>query len=255
VFDAHRSVRLLEEDPDLRGDLSEEDARAACDQSVARVVPVAAGSWRAPDEKRDPGAFGVYIVDGLLARKVTVGDRTCAELLGPGDILRPWVRTMSGSASIESSVEWTAATDTAMAILDGAFIKRVARWPEVISALGDRVMLRTHWLAFHLAVCHMRRVDERVLIVLWHFADRWGRVTPSGTVLPLPLTHALLAKVVGAQRPTVSTAIADMQREGFLSRGEGRAWVLHGDPPDKLAELRGSPTGDGRLDLAELADH
>jgi CRP-like cAMP-binding protein len=255
VFDAHKTLRLLEEDPDLRSDVPDDQARAAVEQSVLRVVPVRSGPWQPPLEKRDHAAFGVYVVDGLLARSVTVGERTCAELIGPGDILRPWVRAQSGTASIESTVEWTAATDTAVAVLDGAFIRRIAEWPEVISALGDRVMLRTHWLAFHLAVCHMRRVEERVLVVLWHFADRWGRVTPSGTVLPLPLTHALLAKVVGAQRPTVSTAIAEMQREGILSRREDRTWVLHGDPPEKLAALRSSPTGGGRIDLAELEDH
>jgi CRP/FNR family cyclic AMP-dependent transcriptional regulator len=252
VFNSTATVRLLEEDPDLRNELAAGDAEEAGEQSVVRVLHVAAGQWRPPEQKRDPGAFGVYVVDGVLARNVTVGGRTCAELLGPGDILRPWVRSLSGAGSIESTVEWTATTETAMALLDGAFIKRMAHWPEVISALGDRVMLRTHWLAFHLAVCHMRRVDERVLIVLWHFADRWGHVTPSGVVIPLPLTHALLAKVVGAQRPTVSTAIADMQREGLVSRREDRTWVLYGKAPEKLEELRSAPIGNGRLDLAEL---
>src|SRR3954453_7812590 len=246
------TVRLLEEDPDLRDDLSSDEAEAAGEQSVVRVAPVKAGRWRPPEQKRDPGAFGVYIVDGVLVRNVTVGGRTCAEVLGPGDILRPWGGSLSGAASIESTVEWTATTETAMALLDGAFIKRMGNWPEGISALGDRVMLRTHWLAFHLAVCHMRRVDERLLMVLWHFADRWGHVTPSGVVIPLPLTHALLAKVVGAQRPTVSTAIADMQRDGLMSRREDRTWVLYGEAPEKLDELRSAPIGNGRLELAEL---
>jgi len=254
VFNSPLTVRLLEEDPDLGNDLAAEDAQAASEHSVVRLAPVAAGRWQPPEQKRDPAAFGVYIAEGVLARNVTVGGRTCAELLGPGDILRPWVRSLSGAASIESSVEWTATTETAMALIDGAFIKRMAQWPEVISALGDRVMLRTHWLAFHLAVCHMRRVDERLLIVLWHFADRWGHVTPSGVVIPLPLTHALLAKVVGAQRPTVSTAIADMQREGLVSRREDRTWVLYGEAPEKLDELRSAPIGNGRLELVELGE-
>jgi CRP/FNR family transcriptional regulator, cyclic AMP receptor protein len=252
VFNLPSTIRLLDEDPDLRTGLEAGDAQAAIDHSVVRVAPVSAGHWQPPDHKRDPAAFGVYIVEGVLARNVTVGGRTCAELLGPGDILRPWVRSASEAASIESTVVWTVTTATAMALLDGAFIRRMAQWPEVISALGDRVMLRTHWLAFHLAVCHMRRVDERLLIVLWHLADRWGHVTPSGVVIPLPLTHALLAKVVGAQRPTVSTAIADMQREGLVSRREDRTWVLYGTAPEKLAELRNAPIGNGRLELEEI---
>jgi len=71
-------------------------------------------------------------------------------------------------------------------------------------------MLRVHWLSFHLAVCHMRRVDDRLLLVLWHFADRWGRVTPSGVSIDIPLTHRLLALVVGARRPFVTAAVRDL---------------------------------------------
>jgi CRP/FNR family cyclic AMP-dependent transcriptional regulator len=251
---ARSSVRLLDEDPDLGVGIAPADVRAALERSSVRVGSVAAGPWRPADQKHEPGAFGLFLLDGILVRAVTVGERTCAEMIGPGDIVRPWVQSMSGAGSIESTVEWTAVSETSMAVLDGAFVHRMAEHPEVLSALGDRVMLRTHWLAFHLAVCHMRRVDERLLLVLWHFAYRWGRVTSSGTVLPLPLTHALLAKVVGAQRPTVSTALADLQREGVLSRGEERSWVLHGEAPESLADVRERPIGQGRIALDELAD-
>jgi hypothetical protein len=34
------------------------------------------------------------------------------------------------------------------------------------------MMARSRWLAFHLAVAHLRRVESRVHVPLWHFADR-----------------------------------------------------------------------------------
>jgi CRP/FNR family cyclic AMP-dependent transcriptional regulator len=254
IFTTQRAVRLLEHDADLVEDVPPAERGHAIAESGVRVDAAPVGSWVPAKQKRQPGAFGLFILEGLMVRSVSIGDRTCAEVLGPGDVLRPWVRSLSGAGSIESSVEWTAVEPTALAVLGGAFVQRMAAWPAVISALGDRVTLRTHWLAFHLAVCHMRRVDERVLIVLWHFADRWGRVTPDGVVLSLPLTHALLAKVIGGQRPSVSSAIGQLQRQGLVSRSEDRSWVLHGEPPDTLAEVRDRPTGSGRITPDELRD-
>lgn len=247
-------MRLLEQDPDLLNGVPDGDATRAIEHSTIRLGAISSGQWLPSEEKNEPDVFGLYVVDGVLARSVTVGERTCAEVIGPGDILRPWVRAESGSASIESSIEWTVVGEATLGVLDGAFLRRMAGWPAVISALGDRVMLRTHWLAFHLAVCHMRRVDERLLIVLWHFADRWGRVTPSGTIVPLPFTHALLAKVVGAQRPTVSGALSELQRGGYIERAEDRTWILHGEAPEDLVELRNRPTGSGRIEPHELED-
>ena len=99
-------------------------------------------------------------------------------------------------------------------------------------------MQRTHWLAFHLAVCGLRRVDDRLLSVLWHFADRWGTVTPEGVRLDLRLTHQVLAAVTGARRPSVTTALkrlADQKRVHPLPRSR---WLLLGNPPAELQMVR-----------------
>jgi hypothetical protein len=125
-----------------------------------------------------------------------------------------------------------------MAVLDRAFVARLARWPEISAAVARRIMLRAYWLSFHLAVCHMRRVDDRLLLVLWHFADRWGRVTTEGVKIPLPLTHRLLALVVGAHRPSVTAAVRALTDAGRL-RSTGRShWLLCGDPPEELGQVR-----------------
>ena len=90
---------------------------------------------------------------------------------------------------------------------------------------------------FHLAVCHIVGVEVRLLIVLWHFADRWGRMSTAGVKLPLPLSHGLLAGIVGARRPTVSTALGALRDQGLVERTEG-GWLLRGDPPAELHDLR-----------------
>ncbi len=251
VFSA---VAVLERDPDLGEDLSEKEFELARQQAVARLVRYPKGPWTV--HRRDfksAGNLGVLITEGVLVRKVTVGDRTCAELLGPGDITQPWLRLTTDS-SIGTEINWQVAQPILAAVLDRGFATRVARWPEISAAVARRLMLRVHWLSFHLAVCHMRRVDDRLLLVLWHFADRWGRVTPEGIQIDLPLTHSLLALVVGARRPSVTAAVGALSEAGRIESRPKSRWLLTGEAPVELRQMHEhAARGNGPLPL-ELLD-
>ena len=51
-------------------------------------------------------------------------------------------------------------------------------------------------------------------------------------MLPLPLTHDVLAELVAARRPTVSTALARLaNRELVYAKKEG--WLLSGEPRER----------------------
>lgn len=104
--------------------------------------------------------------------------------------------------------------------------------------LFNRGTRRAHHLAVALAIAHHQRVEDRLLLTLWHLAERWGRVHPDGIVLPLPLGHQRLADLVGAHRPTVTTALGDLARAGTVSRRDHGDWVLHGPPPEQLRHHR-----------------
>jgi len=99
--------------------------------------------------------------------------------------------------------------------------------------LVARCLRRSRSLAVNMAIVHHPRVETRVHMLLWHFADRWGTVRKDGVLLPVPLTHSLLADLVAAQRPTVSAAIGALQRDGSVERVDG-GWLLHGSPPGEL---------------------
>ena len=100
--------------------------------------------------------------------------------------------------------------------------------------LFNRGTRRAHHLAVALAIAHHQRVEDRLLLTLWHLAERWGKVTPDGIVVPLPLSHQRLAEIVGAHRPSVTTAMGGLAKAGRVSRREDGNWLLHGDPPEKL---------------------
>ncbi len=240
--DASRSARdevlLLELDPDLGEDLSEPALSAARSRVSAEAVSYPPGPWEvAPDDFARVGNLGLLLIDGLLSREVTVGDYTCSELLGPGDVLQPWLR-VGPEQSVATEVDWQAVEPVRVVTLNREFVLRVAEWPEILAAISRRLMQRTHWLAFHLAVCGLRRVDQRLLLVLWHFADRWGSVTPSGVRVNVRLTHKVLASVVGARRPSVSTALRSLIEAGRIEPQARSRWLLHGRPPAELGMLQ-----------------
>jgi CRP-like cAMP-binding protein len=74
--------------------------------------------------------------------------------------------------------------------------------------------------------CAYVRHSERVLEKLLQLARTYGRVVPGGVRIDFPLTHQLLADMVGSARETVSLALSDLAREGFLHRRHGR-YVLN----------------------------
>jgi CRP-like cAMP-binding protein len=151
-----------------------------------------------------------------------------AELLGPGDLLRPWqVPGRLASRPFESTWQTVAAAE--LAVLDGEFVERISPYPQIAVRLVDRAMLRSRHLALELAVIQQRRIEDRLRMLFWLLADRWGRVTSDGVRVAAPLTHALLAELVAARRPTVSAALGSLADTGEVTRA-GDEWTLRATP-------------------------
>jgi hypothetical protein len=231
-------ARVLEEDPDLLDRVADSDRSRALADAVTSVETLQSGVWEEPDShENEREGYGLLILDGILARRVTLGRFDCTELLGQGDLLRPWSFKSSATSSVHSTVTWNVVDPVRLAALDRRFALAVAPWPEISAALMDRIVQRARWLAFQLAVCHVVRVDTRLLLMFWHFADRWGRMTAEGARVSLPVTHSVLASVVGARRPSVTTALGRLQDDGLIERLPQGSWLLHGAPPADFARL------------------
>jgi len=244
VFASDRQIELgsrihvLRQDPDLAGDLDGPE-RALADQLTAEVLTVEPGSRRFAEPAHISGHLGFLVLDGLLARRVLIAQTRCTELLGQGDVLRPWSMDAAEISSVPVETDWQIVGRPArFAVLDAHFARHAARWPQITSELLDRVVQRARWLSFQLAVCHTKRVHTRLLMVLWHFADRWGRVTPEGVVVDIGLVHETLAEIVAARRPSVTTALGELRREQRIRALPGGAWLLLGDPPEMSPALR-----------------
>jgi len=231
-------ISIIDADPEL-GDLLPADQRdRARREALTRVRRLSTGAWNVA-EAVEPEVHhrGFMVIDGLISREVEVLGRRCVELLGPGDVLRPWSWDEEGS-HVQAEVGWVILEPTRLAVLDHGLVMRMAPWPPLGLELFNRGTRRAHSLAVSLAIAHHQRVDDRVLLTLWHLAERWGRVRPEGIAVPLPLSHQRLADLIGAHRPAVTSAMGDLARRGAISRREDRIWLLHGAPPTELRHHR-----------------
>jgi CRP-like cAMP-binding protein len=234
-----RAIELFEEFPEFLEGLRPIDA-ANARRIRARVVVLERGPWEpAPLQVRAHSHFGFLVVEGAILRRVKLGERSAGELLGRGDLLQPWQRG-SPYDSIVATAGWESLERTRLAVLDGGFAARVAPYPVVAAALVTCASERARMLAFQHVASHIPSLDSRLLALMWTFADRWGRVTPDGIAIQLRLTHAILAELAGASRPSVSTALGRLERADSLRRAPA-GWLLNRDAVCEGVTPRGQP--------------
>jgi len=209
------------------------DAIAACE---VPTMLIARGRWTVPRVTVLDGGIGLLILKGLLVRRVGIDGRFGSELLGDGDLLRPW-QGEDAAPTLSRTTGWRALTTVRMALLDADAARTMAPYPQLTGRLVARALERSRNLAVNMAIIQQARVSTRLHMLLWHLADRWGRVRFDGVALPLALTHTMLAELVAARRPTVTTALTELARDRRIAPASP-GWLLSGEPPGELLELQ-----------------
>jgi CRP/FNR family transcriptional regulator, cyclic AMP receptor protein len=228
--DGVRSLPLLELDPDLGRMLSPDRRSEAANSLIIRTQNLREGPLDlARLQAISPSHIGLLVIDGVIAQEVLLGDTVSTELLGSGDVIRPWT-VEEPVELLETEVRWTVLSEVTAALLDRRVAIELCAYPEVYSGIVDRLSQQSARLATMKAISQMTRVDRRLIALFWHLAERWGRMTAQGLRIPLRLSHRQLGQLVGARRPTVSSALAELVRAGELRRQPDSAWLLPGDP-------------------------
>lgn len=235
-------ISVLHEDPDLAEPLALADAEAARRRAMARAISLPKAEFSAHDTfPGEPGTLGMLVVEGLLLRAVSVTGRPMVEVLGRGDVIRPFERDfereLDRDAIVSAEVRWWALRPARLAVLDASFTRRMSEYPEVIAELAGRLARRSAGASLRLAVIQEPCLSARLHFMLWHLADRFGRVHPEGVVMDVPLCHGLLGWLVGARRPAVSRALKELERAGHLARRTDGTWFLGRQPQDGVAGL------------------
>jgi len=231
------AVRVLDADPELAEALHDEELEEARRTLVAPTLTLAKGDWSPRGKIREANQqLGLLVVGGLLCREVAIGNTVCAELVGTGDLLRPWDGA-NASALVPHDVRWHVLEQARLALLGRRFASAAACWPALTSAFVARAMNRSQGLALSAAITCTTGIETRLSMLFWHLADRWGRVCRDGVLVPLPLTHELIGRLIGARRPSVSTALKQLEREGSIVRAHSGGWLLAGEPPCEVLQI------------------
>src|SRR3954466_8716700 len=241
--DAH--IALFAADPVFASGIPAGDRALAARVLRLPRLDLEAGTWTPPAPDRFGDAPRALVADGVLGRHVALGARVATHILGPGDVFSPW--PAGGDAFLPQAVRWSAYGPATLAVLDGGFGTAAQRWPALSRTVQTRLAAQADRLAFSLAICQLPRLGDRILALLWHLAEpfgriapggvgaRVGRMAPDGVVVGVRLTRRLIGELVGAQRPTVSLALASLLEEGALSRRPDGTLVLGGAPSSALS--------------------
>ncbi len=236
---------VLRDDVSLAEAIPAADRERAIEECIAPTVRIPAGRWSGPQTDVMPGGIGLLVLQGLLTRHVRAAGRVSTELVGQGDLLRPW-QEQGAPAALPCTTRWRVLKLAVVAVLDRGVARRFARYPELTGRLVARTLERSRTLAINMAIVQQPHVQVRVYLLLWHLADRWGYVRSDGTVLPLRLTHDVLADLVAARRPTVSKALSQLA-DAELVRTDSPGWLLLGERPVTPFERQRLPAGGGPL--------
>lgn len=228
-------MRVLDEDPALAYGVPSHERATAAAEAVAPLVRLAKGPSSfllLADATR--GHLGLLLLDGMIAREVRFGSIAATEFFGPGDALRPWAIRSDEAAAAD--VRWSTLAPSRLAALDRGFAGRIARWPEITAALLDRMTHRADSQLLLSALHQARRVEDRVLVALWHLAGRYGHADGAGRTISHRLVSGQrLAELVGARRQTVSTALGQLIDRGAIARtATGFTMTV---PPPALQQL------------------
>jgi CRP/FNR family cyclic AMP-dependent transcriptional regulator len=220
------TVRLLEADEALGAALAPEDRAAAGERAVAQTLTLKPGVWSPAVASSQRAGLGLLVLEGLLSREVRVKSRVALQVFGHGDLLRPW-NPPGLPSSVPVQAIWKVLTAARLAVLDRQFAVTIASWPEVTGALVDRALQSSRALAVQSAVRQGGSVEERLLLMLWHLAHRWGRMDEDGVVLRMDgLSSAVLAQMAATTPESAANALKHMEERGNVKRLSGSGWWL-----------------------------
>src|SRR3954469_5692480 len=154
-------VALLDADASLASAIAPATLAAALPACVAPVFGLDPGPWQPPRDLVGPGGLGLLVLEGFLVRQVDVVGRPATELLGAGDLLRPW--QPGPAAPVSAGARGQVLEPCRVALLDERVCAVIGRWPDLVAALVGRALtaLRRRGLVARTARRRLRRPPAR----------------------------------------------------------------------------------------------
>lgn len=135
----HRSgstVALLRVDARLRDAVPADELPFAERVLIAPRRELRDGGCRRTRSSATARPFAALLLRGLVTHEVMLAGRCSANLLGPGDLFRPW---HSADTPLPCDERWTATGGAAIAVLDERFVATARRWPSLSAVVHERL--------------------------------------------------------------------------------------------------------------------
>ncbi|MDH3680509.1 MAG: Crp/Fnr family transcriptional regulator [Acidimicrobiia bacterium] len=201
--------------------LTDDDLAALVD--VSRFTTVAAGELLFV--RNDPVAEVFVVETGKVAlTRPAAGRSPVLQVLHPGDVFGDVGLFLGRSAPVDALV----LEDAELLVLDGA---------DLVRLVSTRPAIALRWMvsmARRLADSQDRLeellagpLDTQLALLLDHAADRDGSVAAS---------QELLARLLGARRPSVNRSLANLERLGLIEKTYRRIRVVDAERLRALAE-------------------
>jgi len=186
------------------------------DREQASRILAACPSFEINGVALDPGmAFAagalLLVADGFVVLRAIVGGGrrgvvTCEA--GPGNVLLP--------PSTEEVL--VALGGSRLTLIDAAARGQLLRMPAVAERIVQQLTAALGQKQEGTATFALTRHVERVRRKFLHLGRNYGHVVRDGIRIDFPVSHALLAEMIGSSRETVTRAVDELQRAGFVAR-------------------------------------
>ena len=157
------------------------------------------------------GAALLVVEEGFMVVRASAPDAARSVVTvaaGPGTVVLP-----PGPEEVLCALAPTRLTVISADVLE-QLVAVPALAARLVEQLASAVAQRQEALANFASTRH----TERVRRMLLQLARVYGHVVADGIRIDFPITHALLAEMVGSSRETVTRALDELHRDGFVAR-------------------------------------
>jgi CRP/FNR family cyclic AMP-dependent transcriptional regulator len=156
-----------------------------------------------------------YITEGLVkAYDITKYHEENLLIVRKQDEIFPLIWAFTGK---EHDIIYRALAPTVtLQVNRQAFLKFVKNHTDALAPLLDMVMEMYRLHGERILNLEYRTVRERIISFLLTMSERFGKQTPDGVLIEVPLRHQDIASSINASRETTSREISLLERKGLL---------------------------------------
>jgi CRP/FNR family transcriptional regulator, cyclic AMP receptor protein len=164
----------------------------------------------------DPPHGVFYIYDGLVkAYDITKYNEENLLIIRKQDEIFPLIWALTGR---EHHIIYQAlAPTTTYRVKREVFLSYVQGSSDALTPLLDMTLEMYRLHGERILNLEYRTVRERIISFLLTMSQRFGKQTPEGILIEVPLRHQDIASSINATRETTSRELSALERKGFLA--------------------------------------